>query len=120
MSQELVWDSKTQSAKDLAWWLYIGHGLCLVFSLGMLSVVPLIINYVKRGDARDTFVHSHHRWQIRTFWWFLFWMCVVGLLWITFLGIPVALLVWTVAWIWKAYRLICGFFALRDDRPMPV
>jgi len=67
MTEQLVFDARTQSAKDWALWLYIGHGLSLVFSLGLLSWLPLIINYLKRDDAADTFVYSHHRWQIRSF-----------------------------------------------------
>jgi hypothetical protein len=28
----------------------------------------VIINYVKRGDVRGTWLETHFRWQIRTFW----------------------------------------------------
>jgi uncharacterized membrane protein len=31
------------------------------------SLVAVILNYVKRGDARGTWAASHYRWQIRTF-----------------------------------------------------
>ncbi|MFJ3046335.1 DUF4870 family protein [Herbaspirillum chlorophenolicum] len=120
MTQELVLDGNTQSAKDLAWWLYLFHGICLAFSLGTLSWLPLIVNYIKREDARETFVYSHHRWQIRSFWWYLFWMFAGGLVWLTVVGIPLAILIWTLAWIWKAYRLIKGFLDLLDNKPMPV
>lgn len=119
-NQELMLDTHLQSAKTLAWWLYICHGACLVFSLGMLSWLPLIANYIKRGDAEGTFVYSHHRWQIRSFWWYLFWLVAGGILWITLLGIPVAILIWTLAWIWKAYRLIKGWLDLNDNKAMPM
>ena len=33
MAQELVYDSQTQSAKDWAFWLYLGHGLSVFFTL---------------------------------------------------------------------------------------
>lgn len=120
MTQELVLDGSTQGAKDLAWWLYLAHGLCLVLSLGTLSWLPLIVNYLKRGDTRDSFVYSHHSWQIRSFWWYLFWMFAGGLVWLSFIGIPLAILIWTLAWIWKAYRIIKGFFDLAANKPMPV
>ena len=120
MNQELVFDAKLQSAKDLVWWLYIFHGVTMVFSLGLFSWLPLIINYIKREDAADTFVYSHHRWQIRSFWWYLFWMAAVCLLWITVIGIPVAVLVFSLAWIWKAYRLIKGWIDLEDNKAMPM
>jgi uncharacterized membrane protein len=120
MSQEIVFDAQLQSRKDLAWWLYLFHGLSLIFSLGALSWIPFLISIVKRSDAAGTFVYSHHTWQIRSFIWYVVWMFVGGIFWITVIGIPVALLIWFFAWIWKAYRLIKGFIDLGDNKPMPV
>jgi len=119
MNQDLVLDSSLQSAKNLAWWLYLGHAASLVFSLGMFSFIPLIINYVKREDSANTFVYSHHGWQIRSFWWYLVWMTLGGVLFMTIVGIPAAFLLWTVAWLWKLYRLIKGIVDLNDNKPMP-
>jgi len=119
MAQEIIFDSQLQARKNLAWWLYIFHGASLVFSLGMFSFIPLIISYVKREDARGTFVYSHHNWQIRSFWWYLFWMAVGGIFFLTIIGIPLAWLTWVVAWIWKAYRLIKGLMDLNDNKAMP-
>jgi len=120
MTQELVFDNKLHSLKNLAWWLYLFHGASLVFSLGLLSFIPLIISYLKREDAANTFVYSHHTWQIRSFWWYLVWAAVGGVLFMTVIGIPLAFLVWGIAWIWKAYRLIKGLLDLNDNKPMPV
>lgn len=119
MNQDLVLDSSLQSAKNLAWWLYLGHAASLVFSLGAFSFIPLIINYVKREDAANTFVYSHHGWQIRSFWWYLVWMALGGVLFMTIVGIPAAFLLWTVAWLWKLYRLIKGIVDLNDNKAMP-
>lgn len=120
MAQELVLDHRLESTKNLAWWLYLLHGASFLFSLGAFSWIPLIINYVKRDDSTGTFVYSHHRWQIRSFWWYLFWMVMGGVLFLTIIGIPLAWLIWGVAWVWKAYRLIKGFVDLTDNKPMPV
>src|SRR5262245_5626918 len=61
------------------------------FGFGLPSIVAVIINYVKRPDARGTYVESHFRWQIRTFWFAVLW-CVIGaLLFVTVVGIPLAL-----------------------------
>ncbi|ABR90557.1 Uncharacterized conserved protein [Janthinobacterium sp. Marseille] len=119
MNQDLVLDSSLQSAKNLAWWLYLGHAASLVFSLGAFSFIPLIINYVKREDSANTFVYSHHSWQIRSFWWYLVWMALGGVLFMTIVGIPAAFLLWTVAWLWKLYRMIKGIVDLNDNKPMP-
>ncbi|HEX2605263.1 MAG TPA: hypothetical protein VHL60_11385 [Oxalicibacterium sp.] len=116
---QLVLDPQTQSAKNLAWWLYIGHGISFLFSLGALSWIPLIINYVKRSDTAGTFIYSHHSWQIRSFWWYFIWVIVGLLLFTTVVGIPLAWLVWSIAWIWKLYRLIRGLIDLNDNKIMP-
>ena len=120
MNQDVVLDASLQSAKDLAWWLYIFHGLSLLFSLGLFSWLPLIINYLKRADATGTFVYSHHRWQIRSFWWYLFWLCAAGVISFTIIGIPLAILMASLAWVWKAYRILKGWFNLNDNKAMPM
>lgn len=120
MAQDILLDNNLQSTKNLAWWLYLIHAASFVFSLGAFSFIPLIVNYVKRDDAAGTFVQSHHTWQIRSFWWYLFWVVLGAVLFITFIGIPLAWLVWGCAWLWKAYRLIKGFIDLNNNTPMPV
>ena len=120
MNGDLVLDSRLQSEKNLAWWLYIAHGLSFVLTLGAFSWVPLIINFVKRGDSQGTFVYTHHSWQIRSFIWYVVWMVVGGILFATIVGIPLAWLVWGASWLWKAYRLIKGILDLGNDKAMPI
>lgn len=38
------------------------------FLTGWPSSIAVILNYVKRSEARGTWLESHFRWQIRTFW----------------------------------------------------
>lgn len=120
MSQQLVLDRGTEDAKQLARILYLFHGVTFFFSLGMLSFVPLIINYIKRPDTSGTIVYSHHTWMIRTFWFYLLWMVIGGVAFVTIIGIPLAWLIWALAWVWNAYRLIRGFLDLDSNKPMPV
>lgn len=120
MSQELILDGRDSAAKTTAWWLYIVHAVSFVFSLGLFSVIPLVINYAQRPGTSGTFVYSHHTWMIRSFWWYLVWMVVGGVLFATIIGIPVAYLVWLGAWLWKAYRLIVGFIRLSNNEPANV
>jgi uncharacterized membrane protein len=49
------------------------------FLFGWPSIIAVIINYVKRGEARGTWLESHFDWQIRTFWFALGWALLVGL-----------------------------------------
>lgn len=120
MQQDLVLDDRLEVAKNVAWWLYMGHAISFVFSLGAFSFVPLIINYLKRDETAGTFVHSHHTWMIRSFWWYLFWMALGVLLALTVVGLLLAVPMWVVAWIWKAYRLLKGFLDLNESKTMPV
>ena len=120
MSQDIILDTQLQQTKKLAWWLYLIHGASFVFSLGAFSFITLIINYVKRDEAAGTFVHSHHSWMIRSFWWYVVWIVVGAILWVTLIGIPLALIVWGVAWLWKAYRLLRGFIDLNNNSPVPM
>src|ERR1700756_3813512 len=49
------------------------------FVFGVPSIIAVVINYVKRGEARGTYLESHFRWQIRTFWFALLWCVVIVL-----------------------------------------
>jgi uncharacterized membrane protein len=120
MSQELVLDGRLASAKTTAWWLYIIHGVSLVFSLGAFSIIPLILNYLQRPSTEGSFVHSHHTWMIRSFWWYVLWVVVGSVFFMTIIGIPVAYLIWFGAWLWKAYRLVIGILRLNRNEPAPV
>jgi len=120
MSQELVLERGVEDNKQWARILYVIHALTFFFSLGMLSIVPVIINYIKRPETAGTMVHSHHTWMIRSFWYYVLWMVVGGILFATIVGLPVALLIWGIAWVWKAYRLIRGFLDLNSNKSMPV
>ena len=44
------------------------------FLTGWPSIIAVILNYVKRGEVRGTWLESHFRWQIRTFWYGLLWV----------------------------------------------
>ena len=48
------------------------------FLFGWPSIIAVIINYVKRDEARGTWLESHITWQIRTFWFALLWAVVIG------------------------------------------
>lgn len=124
MTQDLISGRNMEEQKNMARILYIVHALALVFSLGMLSIIPVIVNYIKRDDAQGTFIHSHHSWMIRSFWWYVFWMVVaavffVALGWVFGLGVLIAWIIGVLAWIWKAYRLLKGYFDLEKNKAMP-
>lgn len=89
------------------------------FLMGWPSIIAVILNYIKRSEAEGTFLQSHFRWQIRTFWFAALW-CVVGLVvWMTLIGIPIAFGIWIGTGVWVAYRVIRGWFKLTDNKPLP-
>jgi uncharacterized membrane protein len=101
---------------------YLLHIVGLLLSAGMLSVIALIINYVKKDDARGTIYESHMRWMIRTFWWTLAWILIIA--------VPAALLtvisfglfgfVFLLPALWFLYRMVRGLLALTEGRAMPL
>ena len=87
------------------------------FVFGLPSLVAVLLNYLKRGDVNGTWLESHFRWQIRTFWFTALWLVVYGLLIITIIGIPIAWILIAVLGLWVGYRVIRGWVALADARP---
>jgi len=90
------------------------------FLSGWPSIIAVILNYVKRSDVRGTFLESHFRWQIRTFWFALLWVVIALALALTFVGIPLAWAVAVLDGIWVLYRIVRGWLALVSERPMPM
>ena len=90
------------------------------FLTGWPSIIAVILNYAKRSDVAGTYLASHFSWQIRTFWFALLWVAVAFLLGITIIGIPLALVIVAGAGLWVLYRIIRGWLALQERRPMPL
>ena len=90
------------------------------FVSGWPSIIAVIINYLTRDRVRGTWLATHWRWQMRTFWFALLWLLVSGFLVITIIGIPLAWVVGVSAGLWVSYRVIRGWLALLDRRAMPV
>jgi uncharacterized membrane protein len=94
------------------------HTIVGSFVGGLPSIVAVIMNYARRSATRGTYLESHFRWQIRTFWYALLWAVVCGLVMLTIIGIPLAMLGLAALGVWIAYRVIRGWLSLRDHRPM--
>jgi uncharacterized membrane protein len=90
------------------------------FLTGWPSIIAVILNYAKRSDVRGTWLESHFRWQIRTFWFGLLWVVLCGMFVVLTLGIGL-LIAWLplgVVGLWFIYRIARGWLALMDRRPM--
>jgi uncharacterized membrane protein len=102
--------------------IFTTASVVLVFLTGWPSIIAIILNYAKRNEARGTWVESHFRWQIRTFWFGLLWIGLCGIFVIVTLGLGI-FIVWLPAGIvaiWFVYRITRGWLALNESRPMLV
>jgi uncharacterized membrane protein len=90
------------------------------FLTGWPSIIAVILNYVKRGDVQGTWLESHFRWQIRTFWFGLLWisLCVLFVVFTFGLGILIAWLPIALVSLWFIYRIVRGWLRLNERKPM--
>ena len=90
------------------------------FLTGWPSIIAVILNYVKQGDARGTWLESHFRWQIRTFWYGLLWvgLCLLFVVFTLGIGLLVVWLPIGVVTLWFIYRVIRGWMRLSARLPM--
>jgi uncharacterized membrane protein len=82
------------------------------------SIVAVIMNYARRSGSRGTYLESHFRWQLRTFWFAVLWACVCWLAVFSIIGIFAGLGGLLALTIWIVYRLARGWLALRDRKPL--
>jgi uncharacterized membrane protein len=116
-------------------WMYALHALSALIGactaafiatafVGTLpSIIAVVMNYVRRADARGTYLESHFTWQLRTFWFAVLWLVVISLV-----SLPLVLLLGlglVTGWIggvllglWIIYRVVRGWLKLRDGQPV--
>src|ERR1043166_9132301 len=84
------------------------------FLTGWPSIIAVILNYVKRGEVRGTWLESNFRWQIRTFWFRVLWvsLCVLFVVATFGIGILIAWLPIGVVALWFIYRVVRGWMTL--------
>lgn len=84
------------------------------FLLGITYIVAIIINYVKKDAVRGTWLESHFRWQIRTFWFSLLWSAIgiVGMFFIIGYAVLIANAIWVI------YRIVKGWLRLNEGKDM--
>ena len=96
--------------------MHVLYGLHTVAwaSAGMLAVIALVVNYIKRGEEIDPLYNAHHNYMIRTFWWTIFWLVLCSPLWLLFL-LP-GMAAYTVIGLWYLYRCVKGWMRFTDNR----
>lgn len=84
----------------------------------LLLVAAFILDLVKRDDAAGTWQESHFRWRIRSVVFSAIAYVVTIPLWLLLL-VP-GWIAWIIISIWFLYRVVRGWLALNDRRPMPL
>ena len=84
----------------------------------LLLVAAFVLDLVKRGDAAGSWQESHFRWRIRSVIFATILYVVTIPLWLL-LVLP-GWIAWAVISIWFLYRVVRGWLALNDRRPMPM
>jgi len=127
---EATGNSAPQSLVTIAQVIYGLHALSIfigltsaitivgAFVFGFPSIIAVILNYVYQNGTRGTYLESHFRWQIRTFWFAALWIFIGVILFVTLIGIPLAWIICIAAGVWVIYRVARGWLTLQDRKPI--
>ena len=100
------------------------HTVALRFAFGLPSIVAVIMNYARRSEARGSWLETHFRWQIHTFWYSWLWIIVTSIvaipLLIVVIGVAIEIVGLALVGMWVVYRIVRGWLALREGRSVPV
>jgi uncharacterized membrane protein len=92
------------------------------FLMGIPSIVAIIMNYLKRDEARGTWLESHFNWQLRTFWFALLWVVLVTVfslpLMLLLIGFGTYVIGIVIIGLWVIYRVARGWLRLKDGQPV--
>ena len=107
--------------------VYALFGVAAVVELGAHGFPPAAplggLAHVKRSEANGTWLASHYRWLIRTFWFSVLWGLVGAVIFVILLiiliGPIIAWIIWFVTAIWVLYRRIRGYVLFKDSQPVP-
>jgi uncharacterized membrane protein len=115
-----VFEPKTPADRTVMHVLYGMHTVA-PFTLWTLSLIALVVHYVKRSDESDAVYLAHHNYMIRTVWWSALWLLLTTPLWFLFL-LP-GMFAWMLVGVWYLYRCLKGWLRFNDNRfpdvPLP-
>ena len=125
MSDIIELEPRQQSLKTIG---HISYALHAIVAVGavlpgvqasvLLLLVAFILDMVKRDDARGTWQESHFSWRIRSVLW-------AGVLYVVTIPLWLLLIIpgwiaWALISIWFLYRVVRGWLALSERKPMPI
>lgn len=96
----------------------ITHVIYLLQALGFINgvtfIAAVVVNYIKWEDVRGTWLESHFRWQIRTFWFGILWGVIGTITTFFFIGFIILF----INMIWVIYRIAKGWLRLTEGKSM--
>lgn len=118
-------DQKDQSLRTIGHISYLLHAIVAIGAVVpafqpsvLLLVAAFILDLIKKDDANGTWQASHFTWRIRSVLWAAGLYVVTLPLWFLFF-VP-GWIAWIAISIWFVYRVVRGWLALNDRKPMPV
>ncbi|HMS04700.1 MAG TPA: hypothetical protein PKD73_02755 [Burkholderiaceae bacterium] len=115
-----------QRAENLKSWGWVSYILHLIVAVGAvvpgaqasvtLLIIALVLDLVKRDDARGTWQESHFSWRIRSVLWAGLLYVVTAPLFLLFY-LPGAI-AWGLISIWFLYRIVKGMVWMNKDLPL--
>lgn len=118
MNQET--QNTPQTTDDMGSLGTITHAIYAIQAISLLTAIPMfvgvILNYIKLSDTQGTWLASHFRYQIRTFWFALLWGIIGGVTSVVLIGWFILLL----NWFWVGYRVVKGWMRLSRGQMMYV
>lgn len=81
---------------------------------GLAFIAAVIVDYIKRPGVKGTWLESHVRWQLRTFWFSLLWLALGIITYLVIIGYFIIL----ADGIWVVYRIAKGWIYLNDEKPL--
>lgn len=97
---------------DFTLLVYIAQAVGCFLPIGF--IVGIVLNYIRKDDVADTWLASHFRWQIRTFWYGLLWAVIGSIA----LVIVIGQLILLAGVVWVIYRIAKGWLYLSEKREM--
>ena len=102
-------EKKVESTKKVVFVVYILYALSYLF--GITYLIGVIVAYVKKGDAEQSWLEDHFRWQINTFWITL----ILGIVGLATVVIGIGWLILLGSAIWNIYRIVKGWLRYNDE-----
>jgi uncharacterized membrane protein len=117
----IIESGHVESIRNWAKMHYILHLVGIVFTLGTLTLLAVILNYVKRGDADGTYVRSHMDYMISSWWRMVIWTIVLSVAMSVFgvITLGIGFFLWflvSIPAIIFAIRMVLGLMKLSDGK----